>query len=649
MNLGSVMNVMNTVSIVASFIIMNRLKGHKDRANLKGLFIYFISEIIGNGLVILSDICLSLPNKLFFFNFLFTFFVMGSCGWFIWYDSFVNNTKTIGKLGRALLSLPIIVFLVTIYLTITQGVGFLTINPQMECHHGFLFLVFQDFSPLAFVFLSMNFLIVLFIIFSSVTNIEKMKKIKRRYYLFSMLTSVVFIIVIGLYLKFRSLFPYISLFDVALFLMLIVKFMVLSQPYTSAAVDLKITDRYALIENMFQGLLVVDSDGELLDYNSAAKRIMDRIGVRDFAKSQDVFHVLSSVFPEFSPKKNIGTEIEYITYLPDGKNAVFEISMDRIGAVKDEEGIGPYVVSLRDITADKGQQLDLHIFKTSFYAVNDMMLICQPSGDIEYASSGFTDSTGFTEKEAKGKYFLDIKLPNDQTFKSIHEALGEKKPWNGYVRSMRKTGEEMLEKMSISPILGAAENLLGFTVISKDITTELIQVSQLEKEAGEDFLTKALNRRTFISSAIELLEQAEKEKGEATVFMIDIDHFKAVNDTYGHDAGDEVLKGLCQLVRSLIREQDVFARYGGEEFALVFAMISREQMLEFAERLRQAIERMVTNYKGKTIRVTVSIGICHMQEGHYDLQTMLKHADEALYMAKNAGRNRVMVSNNKDI
>jgi diguanylate cyclase (GGDEF)-like protein len=123
--------------------------------------------------------------------------------------------------------------------------------------------------------------------------------------------------------------------------------------------------------------------------------------------------------------------------------------------------------------------------------------------------------------------------------------------------------------------------------------------------------------------------------------MFDIDHFKQVNDTHGHLAGDSVLKALAATVKNKIRREDLFARYGGEEFAIVLPEIDGHNAHQFAEKIRRIVEATDFRFEGVKMDVTISLGVAVLDQQTTDAAGLIKHADERLYEAKNAGRNCV--------
>jgi len=166
--------------------------------------------------------------------------------------------------------------------------------------------------------------------------------------------------------------------------------------------------------------------------------------------------------------------------------------------------------------------------------------------------------------------------------------------------------------------------------------------SELRRAAHTDALTGLFNRRIFMERLEEEAERVSRHGSALSVLLFDLDHFKKVNDTYGHDIGDKVLRGVAMVAEDIKRITDVVARTGGEEFALVLPETDHEGAQKLANRLRQAIEKMeVTSNTGQCIKVTASIGVATVSKIGKNVDVFLRDADLALYRAKNAGRNRI--------
>lgn len=189
---------------------------------------------------------------------------------------------------------------------------------------------------------------------------------------------------------------------------------------------------------------------------------------------------------------------------------------------------------------------------------------------------------------------------------------------------------------------------LGKTTILKftyqDHLEESFQKQMLES-AMRDGLTGAYNKRYFMDRLDSEIKFALRHKVNLALMFFDLDKFKAVNDIYGHLAGDKVLKVFAESVQKSIRNEDVFARYGGEEFAILARSISRQDVFHFADRLREDTANLVIESDGVHIPITVSIGIAALPEDPIKTpDDLIKAADKMLYEAKRLGRNRVVMT-----
>lgn len=186
----------------------------------------------------------------------------------------------------------------------------------------------------------------------------------------------------------------------------------------------------------------------------------------------------------------------------------------------------------------------------------------------------------------------------------------------------------------------------GLCGISTDITERKALEGKLEQQAHLDYLTGLSNRRHFMEQGETELARAQRHGHLLSVFMLDIDHFKQFNDTYGHKAGDQVLQKLAEVMRATLRTVDILGRVGGEEFAVLLPETALAEAVEVAERLRQAVEQAPVVFEaGLPQHFTVSIGVTTQRVRETNLDILLNEADRALYRAKEAGRNRVVAAN----
>ncbi len=158
-----------------------------------------------------------------------------------------------------------------------------------------------------------------------------------------------------------------------------------------------------------------------------------------------------------------------------------------------------------------------------------------------------------------------------------------------------------------------------------------------------DALTGVYNKRFFVDHLDREIARAERHGQALSVVLFDLDHFKKVNDTYGHLGGDEVLREICRRMRPRVRKDDLMARYGGEEFAIILPQTSHAGAVLFADALRLIVARESFTHDGAAIAVTISVGVaCHEPPGQVTPVELIRRADENLYAAKRSGRNRVV-------
>ena len=171
---------------------------------------------------------------------------------------------------------------------------------------------------------------------------------------------------------------------------------------------------------------------------------------------------------------------------------------------------------------------------------------------------------------------------------------------------------------------------------------ERLTYDKLNKDANTDGLTKCYNKMYFNQACEMAVKKCKITGNPLSVIVFDIDHFKKLNDNYGHDAGDYVLKEMANLIRGHgSRDDDIFARYGGEEFVILLPKTNLKQSYEIAERIRCLVEEHQLNYEDKNLRITVSVGVADYRQGVHTGTDLFKRADHAVYTSKRGGRNQV--------
>ncbi len=204
-----------------------------------------------------------------------------------------------------------------------------------------------------------------------------------------------------------------------------------------------------------------------------------------------------------------------------------------------------------------------------------------------------------------------------------------------YVNGEKISGHELVngDTLQLGPRV-----CFRFTIASSD---EERMLTQLYESSVRDPMTQAYNRQYFCNQLDSELSFAMRHKTQLAVLIFDVDHFKRINDTRGHLAGDAVLKSISTLAHAELRREDVFARYGGEEFIVLLRDVPLDGALIVAERLRQAVEQHPTEFGGTSIPVTISVGCATLECCHQPTaESLVQRADGRLYQAKRSGRNR---------
>jgi diguanylate cyclase len=283
---------------------------------------------------------------------------------------------------------------------------------------------------------------------------------------------------------------------------------------------------------------------------------------------------------------------------------------------------------------------------------------------IQVWNSFMENHSGINPNTVKGKTLFSVfeQLPKDwfiQKTKSVFELKSrafiswELRPYLFKFKNYRPitgTEEFMYQNISINPLASADGKVNHICVIVYDVTDIASNKTGLEKANAEleklsrtDKLTM-LNNRGYWEDCLEAeYIRLQRYESDSSLVMFDIDHFKKVNDTYGHQAGDEVIRVTSKLLRDALRKTDIAGRYGGEEFGIILAHTPPEKALIFCERLREAIESTIVVHDKIEINFKVSLGICGYSKQLESYQTWLEKTDQALYQSKENGRNQTRV------
>ena len=257
-------------------------------------------------------------------------------------------------------------------------------------------------------------------------------------------------------------------------------------------------------------------------------------------------------------------------------------------------------------------------------------------GIITDISSAFSKTSGYTKDELINKNISIIK--HEDTPQSVHKNIWttilKGKQWNGEIKNKTKEGEAYWLEQTIIPIKDDHDEIVSFMSVGTEITAK----KRLEVISVTDKLTGVFNRRKLDEILHLEIEKAKRYENTLSLIIIDIDHFKRVNDTYGHQTGDSVLRSASQILQTNIRKIDFLGRFGGEEFLIICPETGKEGAMSLAEDMRKRIEE----YEFPTVKhITISLGVA-TYSGNDDEESLIKRCDAALYQAKGEGRNQAI-------
>ena len=254
-------------------------------------------------------------------------------------------------------------------------------------------------------------------------------------------------------------------------------------------------------------------------------------------------------------------------------------------------------------------------------------------GKITYANDEFCKISEYTREELIGNNHRILRHPDQskEEFIRLWETITSKKIYKGTLKNISKTGKVYYVDATIAPILDKEGNILEYLAIRYNVTDHIQAINY----AYTDNLTGIANRNKFEEVIAYEFKQVKRYNYPLSLAILDIDHFKAFNDNFGHLVGDEVLVVLAQSIKKYVRETDLFARWGGEEFVILLKNTDIERSMNVLEKFRLLIENIEHN---KAENITASFGLTEYKDGD-TLDSILQRADEALYKAKDAGRN----------
>ncbi|WP_127119187.1 EAL domain-containing protein [Thiomicrospira sp. S5] len=307
---------------------------------------------------------------------------------------------------------------------------------------------------------------------------------------------------------------------------------------------------------------------------------------------------------------------------------------------------------IENITDKIQTEHDLIQAANVFRHSQEAILITDRQGHILNINDAFTRITGYSKEEVLGETPRVLSSgKHDKTFYAeLWRELFDQGTWSGEIWNRRKNGEIYPEKMTVSSILDENGSPKEFIALFSDITTQKKQQSQLEYIAHFDALTGLPNRTLLADRLNQAITYSKRHQLNLAVLFIDLDGFKAINDLYGHQAGDELLITIAKRFKKALREEDTIARIGGDEFVAVILDIEDTSETDaLLQRLLEDANKSMT-FEDNLLKVSASIGVSfYNQQNDLDADQIIRQADQAMYQAKMKGKNQVYVFDEKTL
>ncbi|MCQ8181307.1 EAL domain-containing protein [Methylomonas sp. SURF-1] len=313
-------------------------------------------------------------------------------------------------------------------------------------------------------------------------------------------------------------------------------------------------------------------------------------------------------------------------------------------SLQDEDGIPTaFITEAEDVTAAKHAEQQLRITARVFEQAGEAIAVTNPKGVIETVNAAFTHITGYLMEESIGHtvgFLLKSGRHSLEFYQSMWQALNQKGYWQGEIWNKRKNGEIFPEWLTINRIDDKDGNPEHFVAVFSDITSIKDSQRKAEYLATHDPLTGLPNRALFQDRLRHSLAKARRSNNQVALLFIDLDNFKNINDSLGHDYGDELLKLAAARLTDVVRDIDTVARLGGDEFTAILSDCNVKTAQAIAQRL---LDDLCASFEidGRSLFISASIGIAFFPEDSNDSQGLIKAADTAMYRAKEQGRNRI--------
>ncbi|NKB43398.1 MAG: diguanylate cyclase [Alphaproteobacteria bacterium] len=399
-----------------------------------------------------------------------------------------------------------------------------------------------------------------------------------------------------------------------------------------------------IIDAASEGIIGVNLEGQISVANPTAAEILDR----DLHALRGMS--IDGAFVYGTGSDNAGEHLSLLSDMQKGKYYVKqEVRLARgdgvsfeaeytIAPMRENKQTTGYVLTLRDVSERKQAESELRLAATVFDHTSEGLLVADAGERITKINRAFTAITGYSEKEVVGQSFKSILFFDEKVYRDTMKDLQKtgQIEWEQWCKN--KTGDRYAARQALSLVRGPDGEVQQFAAILNDITERKLDEEQIRYQANYDQLTGIPNRALFMDRLARLVIESRRTKTNIGLMFIDLDGFKAVNDTLGHDAGDLLLKQTADRLNYCVRESDTVARLGGDEFTVIMPLIdSIESTVVVADRILESLTEPF-DLDGQEGRISASIGISIYPEQADDDKQLLHKADVAMFHAKSQGK-----------
>lgn len=418
-----------------------------------------------------------------------------------------------------------------------------------------------------------------------------------------------------------------------------------------------------LFENVVDGVYIASRDGEIITVNPALVDMLGFDSVDDLkgAGRTTMLYVnpidRERVFARLEAQ-GVVKNFEYRLRRKDGREIVV---LENSRAIYDDDrNVVAHEGTITDITERK--MAETRVFEekeraqVTLQSIGDGVITTDAEGRVDYINPVAQDLTGWDMRNAHGESIESLMtLINEHTRATVDNPLSRCLK-EGRVITLadgsvliNKDGNEVPIQDSAAPIRDRIGNIIGAVMVFHDVSKESRLFRKLSYQASHDTLTGLINRREFENKLVTALDAAHNSPDQTHALLyLDLDQFKVVNDTFGHTAGDELLRQVAEVVQANIRSTDIVARLGGDEFGILLERCTEERAMEVGEAIRGAVESHRFNWKDAFTSARCSLGVVMVSKESPDVASVMSSADVACYSAKDMGRNQIHLYQDSD-